>query len=85
MSLVDQTKRVTAASELARNTLIHGGGGYASVEQVPTELLELPESRASLLGKPDRQRLLARIAEKQGKTASDLKGVFQQAHDALVV
>ncbi len=25
--LVDQTKIVTAASELARNTLIHGGGG----------------------------------------------------------
>ena len=26
-SLVDQTKLVTAASELARNTLEHGGGG----------------------------------------------------------
>ena len=26
-SLVDQTKIVTAASELARNTLIYGGGG----------------------------------------------------------
>ena len=26
-SLVDQTKVVTAASELARNTLVHGGGG----------------------------------------------------------
>jgi serine/threonine-protein kinase RsbT len=26
-SLVDQTKFVTAASELARNTLLHGGGG----------------------------------------------------------
>ncbi len=26
-TLVDQTKMVTAASELARNTLIHGGGG----------------------------------------------------------
>jgi serine/threonine-protein kinase RsbT len=34
LSLVDQTKLVTAASELARNTLIHGGGGYASVAQV---------------------------------------------------
>ncbi|HEY1918800.1 MAG TPA: anti-sigma regulatory factor [Streptosporangiaceae bacterium] len=32
MSLVDQTKIVTAASELARNTLIHGGGGVARVE-----------------------------------------------------
>ncbi|MEV1011948.1 anti-sigma regulatory factor [Streptomyces sp. NPDC049881] len=27
LSLVDQTKLVTAASELARNTLIYGGGG----------------------------------------------------------
>ncbi len=26
-SLVDQTKFVTAASEIARNTIIHGGGG----------------------------------------------------------
>ncbi|MFE9312506.1 anti-sigma regulatory factor [Streptomyces sp. NPDC088353] len=26
-SLVDQTKLITAASELARNTLVHGGGG----------------------------------------------------------
>lgn len=34
LSLVDQTKLVTAASELARNTLIHGGGGNATVEPV---------------------------------------------------
>ncbi|WP_393072120.1 anti-sigma regulatory factor [Streptomyces sp. LN704] len=26
-SLVEQTKLITAASELARNTLVHGGGG----------------------------------------------------------
>jgi serine/threonine-protein kinase RsbT len=32
--LVDQTKLVTAASELARNTLIHGGGGTARMEVV---------------------------------------------------
>lgn len=40
LSLVDQTKLVTAASELARNTLIHGGGGLARVEVVksPTGL-----------------------------------------------
>ena len=31
-SLVDQTKIVTAASELARNTLIHGGGGLTRLE-----------------------------------------------------
>lgn len=34
MSLVDQTKIVTAASELARNTLVYGGGGAAHVELV---------------------------------------------------
>jgi serine/threonine-protein kinase RsbT len=33
-SLVDQTKVVTAASELARNTLEHGGGGTARVELI---------------------------------------------------
>jgi serine/threonine-protein kinase RsbT len=33
-TLVDQTKLVTAASELARNTVIHGGGGRASVEAI---------------------------------------------------
>lgn len=33
-SLVDQTKIVTAASELARNTVVHGGGGLARVEIV---------------------------------------------------
>jgi len=32
LSLVDQTKLITAASELARNTLIHGGGGEAFIE-----------------------------------------------------
>jgi serine/threonine-protein kinase RsbT len=30
-TLVDQTKVVTAASELARNTLIHGGGGKLEI------------------------------------------------------
>jgi serine/threonine-protein kinase RsbT len=31
-SLVDQTKIITAASELARNTLQHGGGGTVRLE-----------------------------------------------------
>ena len=34
MGLVDQTKIVTAASELARNTLDYGGGGRVHVETV---------------------------------------------------
>ena len=33
-SLVDQTKLVTAASELARNTVVHGGGGTVVVEEL---------------------------------------------------
>ena len=33
-SLVDQTKLVTAASELARNTLDYGGGGEVEVVRV---------------------------------------------------
>lgn len=31
-SLVDQTKMITAASELARNVLIYGGGGTVAIE-----------------------------------------------------
>ena len=33
-SLVDQTKMITAASELSRNTLVHGGGGQMRWEVV---------------------------------------------------
>lgn len=32
--LVDQTKFVTASSELARNTLVYGGGGTVRIETV---------------------------------------------------
>ena len=34
LSLVDQTKIVTAASELARNTLVYGGGGTVEVDRI---------------------------------------------------
>jgi serine/threonine-protein kinase RsbT len=33
-NLVDQTKIVTAASELARNTVTYGGGGTAELESI---------------------------------------------------
>jgi serine/threonine-protein kinase RsbT len=36
-SLVDQTKLVTAASELARNTLVYGLGGTMLVERVAND------------------------------------------------
>ncbi len=35
-SLIDQTKVVTAASELARNALVYAGGGQVSIELVQT-------------------------------------------------
>ncbi|MEO8659933.1 MAG: anti-sigma regulatory factor [Bryobacteraceae bacterium] len=34
LNLIDQTKIVTAASELARNTFVHGGGGFTRIEIV---------------------------------------------------
>jgi len=34
LNLVDQTKIITAASELARNTVVYGGGGKVTVEEV---------------------------------------------------
>jgi serine/threonine-protein kinase RsbT len=34
LSLVDQTKIITAASELARNTLDYGGGGHVLLDTV---------------------------------------------------
>jgi serine/threonine-protein kinase RsbT len=43
MSLVDQTKIVTAASELARNTLVYGGGGSVGIEHVTS-----PAGRAGI-------------------------------------
>jgi serine/threonine-protein kinase RsbT len=36
-SLVDQTKIVTAASEIARNTVVYGGGGWAELENLNRE------------------------------------------------
>jgi serine/threonine-protein kinase RsbT len=35
-SLVEQTKMVTAASELARNTVVHGGGGTMTLQALNT-------------------------------------------------
>ncbi|MFG2455182.1 anti-sigma regulatory factor [Streptomyces sp. M41(2017)] len=47
--LVDQTKLVTAASELARNTLVHGGGG-----QVESTVLRTGAARGLRLTFTDR-------------------------------
>lgn len=37
LSLVDQTKLVTAASELARNMVVYGGGGTVLLEQLDVD------------------------------------------------
>lgn len=39
-SLVEQTKVVTAASELARNTVMHGGGGTVTIQVLQEGLRE---------------------------------------------
>jgi serine/threonine-protein kinase RsbT len=46
LSLVDQTKIITAASEIARNALIHGGGGSARIES-PTSPAGRPGIRVT--------------------------------------
>jgi len=55
-SLVDQTKIVTAASELARNTVLHGGGGSVRLEAL----------------NDDRRRGLRLVFEDQGPGIPDL-------------
>lgn len=55
--IVDQTKFVTAASELARNTLVHGGGGAME--------WELTES--------DARRGLRLVFEDQGPGIADIE------------
>jgi serine/threonine-protein kinase RsbT len=56
-SLVDQTKMITAASELSRNTVVHGGGGAMHWELLDDGL----------------RRGLRLVFEDQGKGIPDLK------------
>lgn len=63
-NLVDQTKLITAASELARNTVIYGGGG--------TMALELLENSGS--------RGLRLTFEDQGPGIADLQRALQDGY-----
>ncbi|MCD7445642.1 anti-sigma regulatory factor [Streptomyces lincolnensis] len=70
--LVEQTKLVTAASELARNTLVHGGGGQmetAPVSDGPVRGLRLTFSDEGP-GIPDLERALT-----DGYTSGDGLGM----------
>ena len=63
-SLIDQTKLVTAASELARNALEHGGGGTTTVEM----LVEFPKKGLRL------------VFEDQGKGISDISMALKDGY-----
>ena len=56
-SLVDQTKMITAASELSRNTVVHGGGGRMRWETIEDGL----------------RRGLRLVFEDQGPGIADIK------------
>ena len=60
-SLVDQTKIVTAASEIARNTVIYGGGGWAELR---------------ILNRGDRKGLQI-VFEDQGPGIADIDKALQ--------
>ena len=62
--LVDQTKIVTAASELARNTLEYGGGGTLTLEAL----------------NDDRRRGLRLVFEDQGPGIADLELALKDGH-----
>jgi serine/threonine-protein kinase RsbT len=63
-SLVEQTKIVTAASELARNTIVHGGGGQMKLQAV----------------EDGRRRGLQLIFEDQGPGISDIERALRDGY-----
>jgi serine/threonine-protein kinase RsbT len=63
-SLVDQTKIVTAASELARNTVLHGGGGTVRLEAL----------------NDDRRRGLRLVFEDQGPGIADVEQALKDGY-----
>jgi serine/threonine-protein kinase RsbT len=81
--LVDQTKLVTAASELARNTLVHGGGG-----QVESTVLQNGLARGLRLtftdegpGIPDIERALSDGYTSGGGLGLGLGGARRLVHE----
>ncbi|MFD7705101.1 anti-sigma regulatory factor [Streptomyces caelestis] len=81
--LVDQTKLVTAASELARNTLVHGGGGLMEVTHVSAggaDGLRLSFSDSGP-GIPDLERALSDGYTSGGGLGMGLGGSRRLVHD----
>ncbi|MFF6814442.1 anti-sigma regulatory factor [Streptomyces sp. NPDC012403] len=81
--LVDQTKLVTAASELARNTLVHGGGGLMEAAHVTAggaEGLRLAFSDTGP-GIPDLDRALSDGYTSGGGLGMGLGGARRLVHD----
>jgi serine/threonine-protein kinase RsbT len=63
-SLVDQTKIVTAASELARNTVIHGAGGTFRLQSL----------------NDDQRRGLRLVFEDQGPGIADIQQALKDGY-----
>ncbi|MER7488037.1 anti-sigma regulatory factor [Streptomyces sp. NPDC126497] len=81
--LVDQTKLVTAASELARNTLVHGGGGLMEAAHVSSggaDGLRLVFSDSGP-GIPDLERALSDGYTSGGGLGMGLGGSRRLVHD----
>ncbi|MFF7446583.1 MULTISPECIES: ATP-binding protein [unclassified Streptomyces] len=84
--LVAQTKLVTAASELARNTLVHGGGGRmesSEVVQGPARGLRLVFSDEGP-GIPDLERALTDGYTSGGGLGMGLGGARRLVHEFTV-
>ena len=82
-NLVDQTKLVTASSELARNTLDYGGGGAAQLEVVENDkragLRVVFDDRGP--GIPDIERALADGFTSGGGLGLGLGGAKRLSHE----
>ena len=63
-SLVDQTKIITAASELARNVVVHGGGGTLRLESL----------------NDDQRRGLRLVFEDQGPGIPDIERALRDGY-----
>ncbi|POX48723.1 anti-sigma regulatory factor [Streptomyces sp. Ru71] len=84
--LVEQTKLVTAASELARNTLVHGGGGEvhtAPVASGPTRGLRLTFTDQGP-GIPDLERALSDGYTSGGGLGMGLGGARRLVHEFAI-